>query len=176
LHHPGRGATEIEVKERKDRVDDAMHATKAAVEEGVVAGGGVTLLYASQKLDRLNPQNNDEKAGMTSSVAACRRRLGRFSRMPGRGLDHSRQASRQGRGQITLRREERHSLCGHGGKAGIIDPTKACAWRLQGAASIAGLLITTEAMVADRRNRARRDAGPAAMDMRLLSSGLPPGP
>ena len=58
------GSTEIEVKERKDRVDDAMHATRAAVEEGIVAGGGVTLLYASQRLGRLNPENDDQKVGI----------------------------------------------------------------------------------------------------------------
>src|SRR5207244_6138282 len=58
------GATETEVKERKDRVDDAMHATRAAVEEGVVAGGGVTLLYASQRLGQLNPENDDQKVGI----------------------------------------------------------------------------------------------------------------
>ena len=58
------GATEIEVKERKDRVDDAMHATRAAVEEGIVAGGGVTLLYASQRLGQLNPENDDQKVGI----------------------------------------------------------------------------------------------------------------
>src|SRR6202007_2948041 len=58
------GATEVEVKERKDRVDDAMHATRAAVEEGVVPGGGVTLLYASKALGRLNPENDDQKVGI----------------------------------------------------------------------------------------------------------------
>jgi chaperonin GroEL len=143
------GATEIEVKERKDRVDDAMHATKAAVEEGVVAGGGVTLLYASQKLDRLNPQNNDQKAG----IDIVRRAL----QAPARQIFEN--AGAEGSiivGRLLDKAEANHGFDAKSGtyvdmvKAGIIDPTKVVRLALQGAASIAGLLITTEAMVADR--------------------------
>ena len=108
------GATEVEVKERKDRVDDAMHATRAAVEEGVVAGGGVTLLYASQGLGGLNPENNDQKVG----IDIVRRALAGagpadFRECRSRGLGHRRQAAGQGRRQSRLRRAERH-LCRHG--------------------------------------------------------------
>ncbi len=143
------GATEIEVKERKDRVDDAMHATKAAVEEGVVAGGGVTLLYASQKLDRLNPQNHDQKVG----IDIVRRAL----QAPARQIFEN--AGAEGAvivGRLLDKAEANHGFDAQSGtyvdmvKAGIIDPTKVVRLALQGAASVAGLLITTEAMIADR--------------------------
>jgi chaperonin GroEL len=143
------GATEIEVKERKDRVDDAMHATKAAVEEGVVAGGGVTLLYASQKLDRLNPENHDQKVG----IDIVRRAL----QAPARQIFEN--AGAEGSiivGRLLDKAQANHGYDAQSGtyvdmvKAGIIDPTKVVRLALQGAASIAGLLITTEAMIADR--------------------------
>ena len=76
------GATEVEVKERKDRVDDAMHATRAAVEEGVVPGGGVALLYAIKALDKLTPANPDQKAASRSSARRCSGRRGRSPRTP----------------------------------------------------------------------------------------------
>ncbi len=76
------GSTEVEVKERKDRVDDAMHATRAAVEEGVVAGGGSALLYAARSLDKLTPATTTRKSASTSSAVRCRRRRGRSSRTP----------------------------------------------------------------------------------------------
>jgi chaperonin GroEL len=143
------GATEIEVKERKDRVDDAMHATKAAVEEGIVAGGGVTLLYASQRLDRLNPQNNDQKVG----IDIVRRAL----QAPARQIFAN--AGAEGSvvvGKLLDKGEATHGFDAQSGtyvdmvKAGIIDPTKVVRLALQGAASVAGLLITTEAMIADK--------------------------
>ncbi len=143
------GATEVEVKERKDRVDDAMHATKAAVEEGVVAGGGVTLLYASQQLGRLNPQNNDQKVG----IDIVRRAL----QAPARQIFEN--AGVEGAivvGKLLDKGEANHGFDAQSGtyvnmvEAGIIDPTKVVRLALQGAASVAGLLITTEAMVADR--------------------------
>ena len=108
------GATEVEVKERKDRVDDAMHATRAAVEEGIVAGGGVTLLYASQRLDRLNPRErrpegrHRHRAPRVAGAGPADLRQCRSRR-----LDHRRQAAGQGRGQARLRRAKRH-LCRHG--------------------------------------------------------------
>src|SRR6202166_2060185 len=143
------GATEIEVKERKDRVDDAMHATRAAVEEGVVAGGGVTLLYASQKLDRLNPENDDQKVG----IDIVRRAL----QAPARQIFEN--AGAEGSvivGKLLDKAEANHGFDAQSGtyvdmlKAGIIDPTKVVRLALQGAASVAGLLVTTEAMVADK--------------------------
>src|SRR5271155_4735759 len=142
------GATEVEVKERKDRVDDAMHATKAAVEEGVVAGGGVTLLYASQGLGQLNPENDDQKVG----IDIVRRAL----QAPARQIFEN--AGAEGSvivGKLLDKHQANHGFDAQSGtyvdmvKAGIIDPTKVVRLALQGAASVAGLLITTEAMVAD---------------------------
>jgi chaperonin GroEL len=143
------GATEIEVKERKDRVDDAMHATRAAVEEGVVAGGGVTLLYASKRLDRLNPENDDQKVG----IDIVRRAL----QAPAKQIFAN--AGEDGSiivGKLLEKGEANHGFDAQSGtyvdmvKAGIIDPTKVVRLALQGAASIAGLLVTTEAMVAEK--------------------------
>jgi chaperonin GroEL len=143
------GATEVEVKERKDRVDDAMHATKAAVEEGVVAGGGVALLYASKNLDRLNPANEDQKVG----IDIVRRAL----QAPARQIFANAGAeSAVIVGKLLDKGVATHGFDAQSGtyvdmvKAGIIDPTKVVRLALQGAASVAGLLITTEAMIADR--------------------------
>jgi chaperonin GroEL len=143
------GATEIDVKERKDRVDDAVHATRAAVEEGVVAGGGVTLLYASKRLGRLNPENDDQKVG----IDIVRRAL----QAPARQIFAN--AGEDGAivvGKLLEKNEADHGFDAQSGtyvdmvKAGIIDPTKVVRLALQGAASIAGLLVTTEAMVAEK--------------------------
>ncbi|HVB15062.1 MAG TPA: chaperonin GroEL [Stellaceae bacterium] len=143
------GSTETEVKERKDRVDDAMHATRAAVEEGIVAGGGVTLLYASANLGRLNPQNDDQKVG----IDIVRRAL----QAPARQICEN--AGAEGSvivGKLLDKGEANHGFDAQSGtyvdmvKAGIIDPTKVVRLALQGAASVAGLLITTEAMIADK--------------------------
>jgi len=143
------GATEIEVKERKDRVDDAMHATRAAVEEGVVAGGGVTLLYASTRLGRLNPVNDDQRVG----IDIVRRAL----QAPARQIfDNAGVDSAVVVGKLLEKSNATQGFDARSGdyvdmiKAGIIDPTKVVRLALQGAASIAGLLITTEAMVADK--------------------------
>ena len=143
------GSTEVEVKERKDRVEDAMHATRAAVEEGVVAGGGVTLLYASQRLGQLNPENDDQKVG----IDIVRRAL----QAPARQIFAN--AGREGSvivGKLLDKSEADHGFDAQSGtyvdmiEAGIIDPTKVVRLALQGAASVAGLLITTEAMIADK--------------------------
>jgi chaperonin GroEL len=143
------GSTEVEVKERKDRVDDAMHATRAAVEEGVVAGGGVTLLYASQRLGQLNPENDDQKVG----IDIIRRAL----QAPARQIFAN--AGAEGSvivGKLLDKGQADHGFDAQSGtyvdmvKAGIIDPTKVVRLALQGAASVAGLLITTEAMVAEK--------------------------
>jgi chaperonin GroEL len=146
------GATEVEVKERKDRVDDAMHATKAAVEEGIVAGGGVALLYASKGLVRLNPENDDQKVG----IDIVRRAL----QAPARQIVEN--AGAEGSiivGKLLDKNAANHGFDAQSGtyvdmlKAGIIDPAKVVRLALQGAASVAGLLITTEAMVADKPER-----------------------
>jgi chaperonin GroEL len=143
------GTTEVEVKERKDRVDDAMYATLAAVEEGVVAGGGVTLLYASQRLGRLNPENDDQKVGIDivrRALQAPARQIvenagSEGSVIVGRLLD---------KGKTTQGFDAQSGTYVDMLKAGIIDPTKVVRLALQGAASVAGLLVTTEAMVADK--------------------------
>jgi chaperonin GroEL len=141
------GATEIEVKERKDRVEDAMHATRAAVEEGVVAGGGVALLYGIKALSRLKPENDDQKVG----IDIVRRAL----QTPARQIIEN--AGADGSvviGKLLEKGDANHGFDAQTGnytdmvKAGIIDPTKVVRLALQGAASIAALLITTEAMVA----------------------------
>jgi chaperonin GroEL len=140
------GATEIEVKERKDRVDDAMHATRAAVEEGVVPGGGVTLLYASRALGRLNPENDDQKVGIDIALQSPARQI-----FENAGEDGSIIV-----GKLLEKGDADYGFDARSGgyldmvKAGIIDPTKVVRLALQGAASIAGLLVTTEVMVADK--------------------------
>src|SRR5579872_6573624 len=157
------GATEIEVKERKDRVDDAMHATRAAVEEGVVAGGGVTLLYASRGLAGLNPENDDQRVG----IDIVRRAL----QAPARQILVN--AGAEGSvivGKLLDKGEANHGFDAQSGtyvdmvKAGIIDPTKVVRLALQGAASVAGLLITTEAMVADKPQTNAATAPGGGMD------------
>jgi chaperonin GroEL len=143
------GATEVEVKERKDRVEDAMHATRAAVEEGVVAGGGVALLYATKALSRLKPANDDQKVG----VDILRRALQTPARqiVENAGADGSVVV-----GKLMENTDTNYGFDAQSGeyvnmiKAGIIDPTKVVRLALQDASSVAGLLITTEAMVAER--------------------------
>jgi chaperonin GroEL len=157
------GSTEVEVKERKDRVDDAMHATRAAVEEGIVAGGGVTLLYASQRLGQLNPENNDQKVG----IDIIRRAL----QAPARQIFEN--AGAEGAiivGKLLDKGQANHGFDAQSGtyvdmvKAGIIDPTKVVRLALQGAASVAGLLITTEAMVADKSETSAPSMSGGGMD------------
>jgi chaperonin GroEL len=141
------GATEIEVKERKDRVDDAVHATRAAVEEGVVPGGGVALLYATKGLGRLNPENDDQKVG----IDIVRRAL----QAPARQIIAN--AGAEGSvvvGKLLEKGDVNYGFDAQSGsyvdmvKAGIIDPSKVVRLALQGAASVAGLLVTTEVMIA----------------------------
>jgi len=143
------GASEVEVKERKDRVDDAMNATKAAVEEGIVAGGGVALLFASKILAGLNPVNNDQKVGIEIVRKAIQ--------SPARQIAEN--AGADGSiviGKIADKNDANYGYDAQAGEykdmvgAGIIDPTKVVRVALQDAASVAGLLITTEAMVGDR--------------------------
>ena len=143
------GATEVEVKERKDRVDDALHATRAAVEEGIVAGGGVALLYASRALDKLKTDNDDQRTG----VDIVRRALQTPARqiVENAGVDGAVVV-----GKLLEQKDTNFGFDAQEGKyvdmlkAGIIDPVKVVRTALQDAASIAGLLVTTEAMVAER--------------------------
>jgi chaperonin GroEL len=142
------GATEVEVKERKDRVDDALHATRAAVEEGIVPGGGVALLRAAAALDKLKPENDDQKAG----IGIVRRALSWPARLIAANAGED--------GAVVTAKILENSAYSFGYNAqsgeygelmgqGVIDPAKVVRHALQGAASIAGLLITTEAMVAE---------------------------
>jgi chaperonin GroEL len=142
------GATEVEVKEKKDRVDDAMHATRAAVEEGVLPGGGVALLRSVKALSRLKPENDDQKTGIEIVRKAVQ--------SPARQIAHN--AGDDGSvivGKILENDSYAYGYDAQSGKyvdmfkAGIIDPTKVVRTALQDAASVASLLITTEAMVAE---------------------------
>jgi chaperonin GroEL len=146
------GATETEVKERKDRVDDAMHSTRAAVEEGILPGGGVALLRAGEVLRKLRTQNDDQKTG----VEIVRKALS----WPARQIALN--AGEDGSivvGNILEKDTYAFGFDAQSGEyvnmmsKGIIDPTKVVRAALQGAASVAGLLITTEAMVAELPNK-----------------------
>ncbi len=152
------GATEVEVKERKDRVDDALHATRAAVEEGIVAGGGAALLYASRALDKLKPDNDDQRTG----VDIVRRAL----QAPARQIAEN--AGVDGAvvvGKLLEQKDTNFGFDAQEGKyvdmlkAGIIDPAKVVRTALQDAASVAGLLVTTEAMVAERPEKKAHSHG-----------------
>ena len=156
------GATELEVKERKDRVDDAMHATRAAVQEGIVPGGGVALVKSVAALESVKPENNDQEVG----VNIVRRAL----QAPARQIANN--AGADGAVIVGKLMEGTDATVGYNAqsgeftdliKAGVIDPTKVVRSSLQNAASVAGLLITTEAMVGDLDDP--KAAAPAAPDM-----------
>jgi chaperonin GroEL len=143
------GATEIEVKERKDLVDDAMHATRAAVEEGVVAGGGSALLYASRALENLKPANSDQRVGIDIVKKALlypARQIAENSGTDGSIVVGKLLDSKDMNYGYDAQKGEFTDMV----RAGIIDPTKVVRHALQDAASVAGLLITTEAMVAEK--------------------------
>ncbi|MGY2847645.1 chaperonin GroEL [Bradyrhizobium sp. USDA 4509] len=156
------GATEVEVKEKKDRVDDAMHATRAAVEEGILPGGGVALLRALKALDGLKASNADQKAG----IDIVRRAI----QVPARQIVQN--AGEDGSlvvGKLLENADYNWGFNAATGeyqdmvKAGVIDPAKVVRTALQDAASVAALLITTEALVADKPKKA--ETAPAAPSM-----------
>ena len=143
------GATEIEVKEKRDRVEDAMNATRAAVEEGIVPGGGTALLRASKVLEKLTPENDDQRVGMEIIRKALQ--------APVRQIAEN--AGVEGSIVVGKLLEKKDASYGYNAatdkfedlvKAGVIDPVKVVRTALQDAASVAGLLITTEAMVAEK--------------------------
>ncbi|MGO4869337.1 MAG: TCP-1/cpn60 chaperonin family protein, partial [Roseiarcus sp.] len=142
------GATEVEVKEKKDRVDDALNATRAAVEEGIVPGGGVALLRAKAAVAKLKSDNADEQAGINIVLKALESPIrqivenagGEGSIVVGRILDNKSQTF-----GFNAQTDTYVDML----EAGIIDPSKVVRTALQDAASVAGLLITTEAMVAE---------------------------
>ncbi len=142
------GASEVEVKEKKDRIDDALNATRAAVKEGVVAGGGCALLYASRVLDKLSPADQDQKVGVEIIRKACQAPIRQIAENA--GVDGAVVA-----GKVLENNDPNYGYNAQSGeytdmvKAGIIDPTKVVRTALQDAASVGGLLITTEAMVTE---------------------------
>ncbi|MEC7538294.1 MAG: chaperonin GroEL, partial [Pseudomonadota bacterium] len=143
------GATEIEVKERKDRVEDAMNSTRAAVEEGIVPGGGSALLKAVKALDKVSPDNNDQRVGVEIVQRAIIVPVKQIAENA--GADGSIIA-----GKLSENNDKNYGFDAQSGKfvdmikSGIIDPAKVVRTALQDAASVAGLLITTEAMVAEK--------------------------
>jgi len=157
------GATEVEVKEKRDRVEDAMNATRAAVEEGIVPGGGTALLRASKVLDKLNPGNDDQRVGVEivrKALQAPVRQIAENAGVEGSivvGKMLDKKDANFGYNAVTDKFEDLV-------KAGVIDPVKVVRTALQDAASVAGLLITTEAMVAEKPAEAA-GAMPAMPDM-----------
>ena len=161
------GATEVAMKEKKDRVDDALHATRAAVEEGVVPGGGVAFVRAISSLKSLKGDNSDQDVG----IGICRKAL----------EEPLRQIVSNGGGEASVVLNEVLNGKGNFGynaatekygdmlKMGILDPTKVTRAALQHAASISGLMITTEAMVTDKP----QDSAPAMPDMGGMGGGMP---
>ncbi|MFQ5774373.1 MAG: TCP-1/cpn60 chaperonin family protein, partial [Kiloniellaceae bacterium] len=155
------GATEVEVKDRKDRVEDAMNATRAAVEEGILPGGGSALLFAMRELDRLKPENEDQKVG----IGIVRKAL----EWPTRLIAEN--AGKDGSIVVGKLLEKSDTSWGYDAQedryvdmfeAGIIDPTKVVRAALQDASSVAGLLITTEAMVAEKPEKKNSSPAPGA--------------
>ncbi len=153
------GATEVEVKEKKDRVDDALNATKAAVEEGIISGGGTALLYASKALANLTGDNEDQ----TQGVAIVRRAI----QYPIRIIVHN--AGEEASvvvGKLLEQKSQTYGFDAQNEKfvdfidAGIVDPTKVVRVALQNAASVAGLLLTTEAMISDKPEKKAAAGGP----------------
>jgi chaperonin GroEL len=151
------GATEVEVKEKKDRVDDALNATRAAVQEGILPGGGVALLRAVKALEGLTPANDDQKTGIEivrKAIVAPARQI----------VDNAGDDGAVVIGKLLESSDYSHGYDAQTGaygdlvKAGIIDPTKVVRTAIQDAASVAGLLITTEAMIAELP---KKDAPPA---------------
>jgi chaperonin GroEL len=157
------GATEVEVKEKKDRVEDALNATRAAVEEGIVVGGGCALLYASQDLEKVKVKGADQKAGVDIVKSALEAPIRQIT--TNAGVDGSvivgklLEANKSSQG-YDAQTEQYVDMF----KEGIIDPVKVVRTALQDAASISGLLVTTEAMVADKPEE--KDAA---------GGGMPPG-
>ena len=159
-------ASEMEMKEKKDRFDDALHATRAAIEEGIIPGGGVALIRAIEGLDKVKFENDDEETG----VAIIRRALEEPLRqiVMNAGLDGSVvvQKVKEGKGDFgfNARTDQYENLLG----SGVIDPTKVTRVALENAASIAGMLLTTECVLADIK-----DENPPAMPPGGMGGGMP---
>ena len=158
------GMTEVEVKERKDRVDDALNATRAAVQEGIVVGGGVALVQAGKKLEGLTGDNNDQNVGISivrKALEAPLRQIAENAGVDGSVVAGKIRESDDLKFGFNAQTEEYGDMF----KFGVIDPAKVVRTALQDAASIAGLLITTEAMVADKPAKDGASAGGGMPDM-----------
>ena len=151
-------ATEVEMKEKKDRVDDALHATRAAVEEGIVPGGGIAYIRAIEAIEKLKGANEDETTGIAIVKRALEEPLRQI--VGNSGLEGSIviQKVKEGKGDFgfNARTEEYENLL----KAGVIDPTKVARIALENAASIAGMLLTTECVIADKPKKEEAHAHP----------------
>ncbi len=158
------GATEVEVKEKKDRVDDAMHATRAAVEEGIVPGGGVALLRAKAVIGKLTNDNEEVQAGINivlRAIEAPIRQIAENSGVEGSIVVSRVLANKSQSFGFDAQTEEYVDML----SAGIVDPAKVVRVALQDAASVAGLLITTEAMVAEAPKKESAPAMPGGGGM-----------
>lgn len=161
------GATEVEVKERKDRVDDALHATRAAVEEGVVSGGGTTLFYAAKALEGLKGANEDQQSGINivkRALQAPIRQIAENAGVDGAVVAGKLDESKSNSMGFNAQEMEFVDMF----KAGVIDPTKVVRTALQDAASVASLIITTESMITE--DPSAKDDAPAAP-----AGGMPGG-
>ncbi len=156
-------ATEVEMKEKKDRVDDALHATRAAVEEGIIPGGGVAFIRAVESLEKLKGINEDETTGIAIVKRALEEPLRQI--VANAGIEGSIvvQKVREGKGDFgfNARTEEYENML----KAGVIDPTKVARIAIENAASIAGMLLTTECVVADKPKKEEAPHSHGAPDM-----------
>ncbi|MEO0860621.1 MAG: chaperonin GroEL, partial [Pseudomonadota bacterium] len=156
------GMTEVEVKERKDRVDDALNATRAAVQEGVVVGGGVALVQAGKSLDGLTGENNDQNVGISivrKAIEAPLRQIAENAGVDGAVVAGKIRESDDTSFGFNAQTEEYGDMFAYG----VIDPAKVVRTALQDAASVASLLITTEAMVADKPAKEGAGGAPGGM-------------
>jgi len=158
------GMTETEVKERKDRVDDALNATRAAVQEGIVVGGGVALVQAGKSLDGLTGANSDQNAGIAiirKALEAPLRQIAENAGVDGAVVAGKIRESNDASFGFNAQTEEYGDMFSYG----VIDPAKVVRTALEDAASVAGLLITTEAMIADKPQKEGANAGGGMPDM-----------
>jgi len=158
-------ATETEMKEKKARVEDALHATRAAVEEGIVAGGGVALIRAQKVLDGIKAENDEQTAGINIVRRAVEEPLRRIAENAGveGSIVVNKVKQLKGANGFNAATEEYTDLI----KAGVIDPTKVVRTALQNASSVAALLLTTEAMIAEKPDESGDGGG--------MGGGMPPG-
>jgi len=158
-------ASEVEMKEKKDRVDDALHATRAAVEEGIIAGGGVALVRAIKKLEKLKTENPDEATGVKIVARAIEEPLRQIAENAGNEGSVIVSKVLEGKDDFGFNAKTEEFVHMH--KAGIIDPTKVTRIALENAASVAGMILTTECALVDIKEES---SGPA---MPPMGGGMP---